>query len=185
MYIQVISDFYEIKDIVFEAITGEVARKLDTCFAKFREAIDKQSVENKENGNTNQLENKVKTEQMKRFEEFCQENTKKLSGLFDSKLTEIIEKFFQQDAVAAKIKHLVNVQTQEALIYPTIEANQEVEKVIANDLENFHKEVKESLKIKESQLNTLNETLKERTIKCSSEQVILMKVSLFYDFCDF
>lgn len=179
MYIQVISDFYEMKDMMLETITGLEDRKFDTCFAKFRESIDKQNVEDKENGNTNQPENKVSSEKMKKFEAFRQECVQKLSCLFNSKLTEMIEKYFQQDAVAAKIKHIVNAQTQEALISPTVEASQESEKVFANDLKNFHKDVQESLKTKESQLNTLNETVKEGAIKCSSERVILMKVSLF------
>ena len=175
---QVISDFYELKNLVLGSITIDVARKFDICFGKFREALDKPGAQINNDGSSTP-ENKELSEKMKLFEKIRQESIDKLSVLFDAKLTEILEQFFKQSDVATKIKHLVNAQTQETLIYPTYEANQEIGKIFKDDLENLHKEISESLKQKESHLSSLNETLKELPTKCKSDQVILLKVSLF------
>lgn len=175
----VLSDFYELKNLVLGLITVDVARKFDICFGKFREALDKPSAENNQNDNTNLPENKELSEKIKRYEAIRQESIDNLSVLFDAKLTEILEKFFKQEDVATKIKHLVNARTQEALIYPTYEANQEIVKMFKDDLETLHKEVSESFKNKESHLSALNETLKELPNKCKSDQIILLKVSWF------
>ena len=95
--LEVITSFYEFKNIILHLLTEKLASKFDTCLKSFRQSLKKDQECNPTTDNGH-----PQNDSLKRFDTIREETMHDLSALIDSKLTHILEQFLNQDKVAKR-----------------------------------------------------------------------------------